>query len=175
MENRVKICSGNLFDGIKGFLNKVSSLLNIFAAAIIGALTLLVVMGALMRYIIGKPFHFVDELSTLFFMALTVFSLTYVLKIERHVRIPIVLNRIPHRIRPYVELAAYLITLIFLAFLIKETWIFCYSTYNLKGLSPDASLPLFPWMALIPLNLIVFEMFVLVFSIEKMRKLFRKD
>jgi TRAP-type C4-dicarboxylate transport system permease small subunit len=150
-------------------LHSISKVFNFIAATIVGATTLLVVVSSLMRYIFGKPIHFTEELGALFFMVLSVFSLAYVLTIDRHIKITIIFNRIPKTIRSYVELFSYFISIIVIAILIKLTWNFSYLTYNMKGRSPDADIPLFPWMILIPLSLTIFELILLKEALMKIK------
>ena len=164
----------NVLKRTPGFLDSLSKFFNILAAGTVGVTTLLVVVSSLMRYIIGKPFHFTEELGALFFMVISVFSMAYVLTIQRHIRIKLVLDHIPQPFQGYVEFFAHLIGLIIVAILIKETWNFSYVTHKMGGISPDAGIPLFPWMAVIPLSLTIFEIVLLKGTVEKIRNLLTK-
>ena len=111
----------------------------------------LIVVSSLMRYVVGRPFHFTEELSALFFMALTVMPIAYMAKLKNHIRISIIFDRIPQPARDWVALTAHAATLVFVIVVVKITWDFAYMTHELGGRSPDASLVLFPWMVLIPI------------------------
>ena len=143
------------------------------AAVMVAVTTVLIVTSSIMRYIIARPFHFTEEICALFFMSISIITIPYVLYAGRHIRIRIIFDRVPESAQDILSLISYLITLCFTVFFIKESWSFCWETLEVAGTSQDASIPLFPWMALIPLSLAIFGLQLSVMTIEKIKDLAR--
>lgn len=139
----------------------------VLSALSILALVVVVGIGVLFRYVINAPLQFVDDLCALLYVALTFLAMAYVFVDRGHIRITFLFDRLPERAKHCLEIAGCLAALIFIILLIKETWIFFYTTYQLHGTSETASIPLAPWLFLIPLTLAIFIALILVFTIKK--------
>lgn len=138
----------------------------VLSALSIFTLVVVVGIGVLFRYVMNAPLLFVDDLCALLYVALTFLAMAYVFVDKGHIRITFLFDRLPKLIQHYLEIAGCLAALIFLILLIKETWTFFYTTYQLHGTSETASIPLAPWLFLIPLALANFIALILVFTIK---------
>jgi TRAP-type C4-dicarboxylate transport system permease small subunit len=156
-----------VFDKLKKWQGWLATFFTGLSALTVAAMVGLIVVSSLMRYVVGRPFHFTEELSALFFMTLTVLPLAYAAKIKSHIRIGIIFDHIPQPVRDWVALAAHVVTLIFVTLTVRITWGFAYMTHQFGGLSSDAGLVLFPWMALIPICLVVFGFQVIIDLVEQ--------
>jgi TRAP-type C4-dicarboxylate transport system permease small subunit len=86
----------NAFIVLKRLHELLAKLFTWLSALVVAVLVILMVVSSLMRYVIGSPFHFTEELSALFFMTLSVLPIAYVARVKNHIRIRIILDRIPH-------------------------------------------------------------------------------
>jgi TRAP-type C4-dicarboxylate transport system permease small subunit len=161
-------------DALKRLHDFMAKLFAALSALTVAAMVGLIAFSSIMRYIVGKPFHFADELSALFFMALSVLPIAYVAKLKNHIRIRMIFDRIPQPARDWVALTAEVVTLALVVMVVKITWDFAYMTYEFGGRSADASLLLFPWMMLIPISFGMFGLSTVLDLIEQWQSIFRK-
>lgn len=156
---------------VEGLLHAISKAGQVLSALSILALVVVVGLGVVFRYVMNAPLQFVDDLCALLYVALTFFAMAYVFVDKGHIRITFLFDRLPKRAQHCLEIAGCLAALIFLTLFTKESWTFFYTTYQLHGTSETASIPLAPWLLLIPLTLSIFVSLVLVFTIKKARAL----
>ena len=148
---------------------------HVLSASVVFILMVVVGLSVIFRYIVNMPLLFVDDLCGLLYVALTFLALAYVFVDKRHIRITFLFNRLPERAQNYLEIAGCLVTLFFLGLFGKEGWVFFYTSYQLQSASETASIPLAPWLFLMPLTLAIFGSFVLVFTIQKVHALVARN
>ena len=122
-------------------------------------LTVFVVLSAFMRYAVGAPFYFSDELVGLLTAAMFLLALPYGLVDNSHLRITLVVNRLPPLGQAIAEAAASLILVAFAAVFMVQSYDFTIVSYNFGSRSEMAEFLLFPWMALMP---VVFALMILI-------------
>lgn len=129
--------------------------LAVLAAIAGGAIVLLIGVSVTMRHVARTPLHVTEELvgllmTSAFFLALPLVTLN-----AEHVRVSIVVANLPDRMRRGVSLAAGLfgITFCIWFFALCLPWLEFAFDRNLK--TEVARLLMYPWMALIPLSLIL--------------------
>src|SRR3546814_20388170 len=81
-----------LAKGIAAFLLRLATCFCI-------ALTLFVALSAVMRYVVGAPFSFTEEMVGLFFSALVLLALPYVTLHWQHIEVRILTDRLPPALR----------------------------------------------------------------------------
>ena len=120
-----------------------------------GAIVLLIGISVAMRHVARTPLHVTEELvgllmTSAFFLALPLVTLK-----AEHVRVSIVIANLPDRMRRGVSLAAGLFGIAFCIwfFSLCLPWLEFAFDRNLK--TEVARLLMYPWMALIPLSLIL--------------------
>ena len=80
-------------------INRLSSVSGVLAAIVLFIMTLVVGYEVLMRYVFVRPTIWAFELS-MFLLAITTFiGLTYTLKEEGHIRVDVLVQRLPERRR----------------------------------------------------------------------------
>lgn len=134
--------------GAERLLRAIASALAAVGASSLAGIFVLVFSSVLMRYVLGRPFGFTEELSGLL-MTLAVFTLlpATVLK-EAHIRVT-VLSGLPHgALRRIVFVTGQLILLAFCALFVREAWAIAEFTYNLNLKSEQSRLPLAPFLML---------------------------
>jgi TRAP-type C4-dicarboxylate transport system permease small subunit len=122
-------------------------------------LTLFVVLSAFMRYMIGAPFYFSDELVGLLTAAMFLLALPNGLVNNSHLRITLVVDRLPPFGRAIAEAVAKLILVAFATVFMVQSYHFTIDSYNFGSRSEMAEILLYPWMALMPA---VFALMILI-------------
>ncbi|BBK36358.1 hypothetical protein STAQ_14360 [Allostella sp. ATCC 35155] len=114
------------------------------------AMTSFVVLATVMRYFVGSPFRFTEELVGLLFVALAFLGLPWATMHNRHLRITLILDRLPPALRRAADLLGQALVLVFLAVFAWQSWEFAAFSLMLNSRSDMGGIPLFPWMALLP-------------------------
>src|SRR5690606_40639934 len=94
-------------------LTRLSRFLLILATLSGGVLTLFVALSAIMRYAIGEPFSFTEELVGLLFSALVFLALPYVTVYRRHINITLITGLFPPTVRRIADMAGDLCVVLF--------------------------------------------------------------
>lgn len=131
------------------------------------ALVVLVSYSAISRYVFVRGIGFVEELSGLMVVGISLLSFGYVLSIGGHIRITLIINKLPKVARSWVELIAGLVGLAYSIIIIKLSWDFVYLSYLLNCHSPDSHIYEVPWMALLPIGMLALAIAILMFCIDK--------
>src|SRR5699024_6967125 len=97
-----------------------------FIAGVIAgiAMTVVVFISTLMRYVLNMPLHFSNELAGLLFLSITFLTIPHVLNTNRHINIDLVVNRLPVRFHGFVGHLASLILITFSTIFVYQAWDF---------------------------------------------------
>jgi TRAP-type C4-dicarboxylate transport system permease small subunit len=148
-----------------------------YAAAFSGfVLTGVVVFGVFTRYVLHTPSDWTMEISQYIFCAMSLFGTGYALKEGAHVRIDLVWERMPPRVREYLDLVQYPIIVCICLILIwmggEEFW--SALTQN-KRSETVLSLPLWPVWSTIPIGGLLLLMSALSGLVKQLLNLFNPD
>lgn len=91
---------------IERFLN------NIFASILLIAMMLLVVCDVTGRYLFNRPLHGTMEITEFIMVAVVYFTLAHTQAIKAHIRVELLSERMPLRIRLLLELITYLVGMV---------------------------------------------------------------
>lgn len=119
------------------------------------AMTLLIFVSTLMRYLGGRPIRFSDELAGLLFLSLTFLCLPYVLDKGRHIRIEILINLMPAGIAKLMDFIAVMVLLAFCSIFAYESWNFMSFSHSLNSRTDISGLLLWPWMTIMPFSIVL--------------------
>jgi TRAP-type C4-dicarboxylate transport system permease small subunit len=137
--------------------------LMLHAATVCGiVLTIFVALSAVMRYVVGAPFPFTEELVGLLFSALVFLALPYVTLRRQHIQVTILTDCFPAGMRRGCDIAARLLIVLFAAWFGSYAWDFALTSYQLGSRSDMAGIPLWPWMGLIVLACLLMAVFVII-------------
>jgi TRAP-type C4-dicarboxylate transport system permease small subunit len=114
-------------------------------------LTFFVAVAALMRYVVGSPFAFTEEVVGLLFVVMVFLSLPYCTIENQHIRVTILSDRFTGRWRTLSALASVACVLIFCATYGMYSFNFTALSFDLNSKSDIGRFPLWPWMAAMPL------------------------
>lgn len=134
--------------GAERVLRTMASALAAVGALSLASIFVLVFASVLMRYVVGRPFDFTEELAGLL-MTLAVFTLlpATVLK-EVHIRVTVVSGLMRGGLQRSLFVVGQLILLSFCVLFVREAWAISEFTYNLNLKSEQSRLPLAPFLIL---------------------------
>lgn len=133
------------------------SWLNEFVGVLAGVAVCLVVVvtfyEVILRYVLNRPTGWSVQFSGYFLLAAAFFSFSYALHKDNHVRVELVLEHLPGRIRSILLLVGYVIGLAFCAVLTWQTGLMAIRAYKENWFSPDLiQVPLGPVYSVMPLG-----------------------
>ena len=112
-----------------------------------------ILASSVMRYVVGAPLAFQEELVGLFFVALVFLSLPNCTMAHKHVRVTVVTEFLPGNWRKVAELTSLVLILIFSVVFASLTFDFAKLSYQIGALTEVGDIVLFPWMMLMPIGL----------------------
>jgi len=141
-------------------MNAVQRLFAVVARwmAYVGALallvmTLLVVISAVMRYFVGRPFSFTEELVALMYMSMVFLGIPLVTMNKSHVAVSVLPQRLQAAWRGVLGAGAAVVMIVFCAWFTFEAWGWMDHSRRLHSKSEQADFLLWPWMAVIPVTM----------------------
>jgi TRAP-type C4-dicarboxylate transport system permease small subunit len=135
----------------------------VYVATAAGAgLTAFVALAAVMRYLVGAPFHFTEEIVGLLFATMVFLALPYCTYFGRHIHVTLVSERLPARWQPLRAAVAQLLVISFCAYYLVYAWEFVALSWRLRSRSDIAGFTLWPWMAVILLGCVLMALATLL-------------
>ena len=116
------------------------------ATAMAILMTGLVTLSVVMRYLLGSPFIFTDELVGLLCVSLAFAALPHALSQNRHIRIPLLVEKMPRNFQTIGWLVSQLIFLTFWGVFLKEIWRAADFALRFNARADISGLPVFPWV-----------------------------
>ena len=135
-----------------------STLAGLAALAIVALIT----YDVAMRSVFEQPQLFVDEVASFLELFVIFGGLAYTFRTGGHVRVDLVIGRLPGRARAWLRAAGLLLGLVFLAIVIWTTAQSALTAYRYGRVSAVMLYPLWAPMALIPLGLALLACVMLV-------------
>jgi len=133
-----------------GALTLVSRALLAAAAAAVLAMTALVVLSVIMRYVIGSPLAFTEELVALLYLAMAFFTIPISTIRREHIVVSIAVDRSGLILRRALAMLASAVMIVFAVWFAWETSAFAAFSSRLGARSEQVGLLLWPWMAIMP-------------------------
>lgn len=108
---------------IINIIEKVSDVISgYFQAAMIFLLMVMLLLEVLTRYVLNAPLSISEELGGYMLVAITFIGLAYTWKEKGHVRVVLLVSRLPEKIKQWLRLATLLIAVAFCFPLIKACY-----------------------------------------------------
>lgn len=130
------------------FISKKSLWLAVFVSV---CMLGLILISTVMRYLVGAPFPFTEEVVGHLFMVAAFLTLPYMTMNDRHVDVTLVYDRLPKKGRFFLRMLASALFFAFCAWFAVVTWEFSYFSLEVGSLSETSEMWLFPWMAVMPI------------------------
>lgn len=153
----------------------ISKVLCAGSQLLVCALIVIVCYSTISRYVFSRAVGFTEELGAIFLTGIAFLSFAYVFSIGAHIRVTIVSDKLPKVVRSWVEIIAGLLGLAYSVMIIKLGWEFVYFSYLLDCHSPDSHIYEVPWMAAIPIGMLAFAIAFLVFCIDKVHAIKKRE
>lgn len=158
-------------------LERVQKVINhgskVFGAAggfAIAFLAILVAYSAISRYAFDKAVFFMEELAGLLLLTCAFLSFAYVFVQGRHIKLTLITDKLPLWARNWLEIITGVVSLFYLILFTKLSYDFTYTSFRLDCHSHDAGLYEVPWMAIMPLSILMFSLAVLMFVLARVLK-----
>lgn len=135
---------------LEAVFGAVSTFLLHLATGFLLLMTALVVTASFMRYIVGRPFAFTEELVALLYMAMVFLAVPIVTMRHRHVAISVLPSRVMTLLRHPFRLAACVAMIAFCTWFAIAAYGFVEQSYNFNSHTEQVEFLLWPWMAIIP-------------------------
>ncbi len=153
-------------------LEKLAVGMNLLAALAAVLMSFFVFLGVLMRYVVGSPFMFSDELTGLLFVSMAFLAMPLGLVLRRHINVDMVTRTLSGRLRHLSDMAAAVIVTAFGVWFAWESYGFAAMSHMLDSRSDVGSLLLWPWMALLPACTVIVILVALGQCVDSARQLF---
>lgn len=128
-------------------------------------MTVIVTGDVILRYVFNAPTKWVGEISSFLMVVIVLMGLAYTQKERGHIKVDIILSRLPKAVRRWAELMILVISFVFTIILLYLTagdfWL------SVKWGTTSESVmafPLAPWQAFIPIGLAILAL-VLIWGI----------
>ena len=132
------------------------------------AMMLLVISDPFMRYMVGMPLYWSNEVSTFLMVAMAYTGLGIVFAKGGHIRVTLIFNRLPHRIRNILWIIIASLATLYIGILTYAVARLARVSFKVGRVTPTAELPYYPWQILVVLGLIVFTLALLIFTIKRL-------
>ena len=131
-------------------LAALSRLLLVGAAGLVLAMTGFVALSAIMRYFVGSPFGFTEELVALMFLAMVFFTIPISTVRREHIVVTVCVERVRPPLKRVLALVAALVMVAFSVWFVIESWSTMAFSAKIGARTDQVRLLLWPWMAIMP-------------------------
>lgn len=133
-------------------------------------LSLMIILMALdpfMRYLVGSPFYWSNEVTT-YLMVLMVFNgFGVVLIKDKHIRVTLLFDRLPIKVQNMVWVFISLIGLLYVIFMGYALLRFTISSINYRVRSATAEMLVYPWQILTMAGMFIFLVAMIMLVVNK--------
>ena len=105
-------------------IENVTNIGGYFSGWLVPLMMLLVLVEVFMRYVLNQPLMVADEFSAYLLVALTFLGAAYTWKERGHVRIVVLISRLPQKVSSWVRLTALILSLVFTIMLVQAGYHF---------------------------------------------------
>ena len=108
-----------------------------------------------MRYFVGAPFAFTEELVGLLYLAIIFLTLPYATADRHHITVTAVVELLSlQRNLPILSIAA-LVMIAFTSWFAVITWQYAAFAFEIDAQSEQSGITLGPWLAILPLSMVL--------------------
>lgn len=140
-------------DTLERLLMRISRGLNYLATISLLLMTLLVITSSVMRYFVGRPFRFTEELVALLYMAMVYLAIPLVTARRTQITVSVLPERLTILLSGVLRVGSALVMVGFCTWFMIEALDFAEYSRRLSSRTEQFDILLWPWMMLIPLTL----------------------
>lgn len=155
-----------MLDWLERSFGRLGRALLVLAAVAALTMTALVVLASIMRYLLGTPFRFTEELVALLYAAMMFLTIPLCTLRNEHIGMMLVVERSRPAARRVLRLLACLVTMAFAVWFGIESWKFAAFGRELGSRTEQVDFLLWPWMALMPATMALVALIVLLQTIR---------
>jgi TRAP-type C4-dicarboxylate transport system permease small subunit len=155
-------------NGLLRLVNLVIKASGFISYACMVVMMLLIISDPFMRYMVGMPFYWSNEVSTFLMVAMAYTGLAIVFVKGGHVRVTLIFDRLPQRIRNVLWIIIASLAMFYIGILTYAVARLARVSFEVGRVTPTAELPYYPWQVLVVLGLIVFALVLLIFTINRL-------
>ncbi|MCC7276373.1 MAG: TRAP transporter small permease [Alphaproteobacteria bacterium] len=111
----------------------------------------LVVIASAMRYLVGSPFDFTEELVALLYMSMVFLAIPLVTMQGTHVNVSVLPQRLQRGLEGPLRIGAGLVMIAFCTWFTIEAYAFVEQSYKFNSKTEQVEILLWPWMSVIPI------------------------
>ena len=127
------------------------------------AMTLFITLDVFLRYAFNAPTIWANEVSSYLLLVMVFMGAAYALREKAHIRIDVVVSRLPRRVQDWMQVISSIIFLIFTVILGYFTWSIFLDTVRFAETSRSLwDIPLAPWQVWLPLGLAIISLLLIL-------------
>ena len=131
------------------------------------AMLVLVISDPFLRYIVGTPLYWSNEVSIFLMVTIVFTGLGITLSKGKHVRVTFIFSILPPKVQNILWVVTCFVSLFYLGTLTYSAILLTISSWEYKVRTLTSEMPHFPWQVLAVLGLIVFFMALVNFTVER--------
>lgn len=148
------------------------SAMNILAAIAAILMACMVVLATVMRYFVGAPLMYSDELVGLLFVCMAFMAIPITLLNRRHLVVDLVVSSMPQAGRRIVDVFAVLTFIVFAGVFAYNAYDFAEFSRVINARSDIGGLLLWPWMMIVPATFVIAALVALWQLVDAVRVVF---
>jgi TRAP-type C4-dicarboxylate transport system permease small subunit len=141
-------------NALERLFSRVARVMAYAGAIALLVMTALVVISSFMRYFVGRPFDFTEELVALLYMAMVFLAIPLVTLKQSHIAVSVLPQRVMRAFSGPLRAGSVLVMIAFCTWFTVEAYDFVEYARRLSSRSEQVDLLLWPWMAVIPVTMV---------------------
>ena len=127
------------------------------------AMTLFITLDVFLRYAFNAPTIWANEVSSYLLLVMVFMGAAYALREKAHIRIDVVVSRLPRQVQDWMQVFSSITFLIFTGILGYFTWSIFLDTVKFAETSRSLwDIPLAPWQVWLPLGLAIISLLLIL-------------
>jgi len=143
-------------------LERITLVASDIAGGILWVMMVLITVDVVLRYAFNAPTKWANEFSRYFMVALVFLALSYAVKENAHIKVDILVAKLPRRIHDWLKVVTSILFLAYAAILFYFNWTFFAQSFALKTTSRTViDVVLWPAQLLMPVGLAIMSLLLL--------------
>ena len=140
-----------------------------FAAYVcLSVMLALMIIDPIMRYLVGSPFFWSNEVSTFLMVVMFFTALGITLVTGKHVRVTVIFNILPHIVQNVLWVILSIAGLFYSGFLLFALIQLSISSFELRVRTHTSEMLIFPWQVIAVLGVMVFVVALVMLCVYRM-------
>ncbi len=136
------------------FLQWFAYVMKVVSALTVMVLALFVSLAVVMRYFLGSPFHFTEEVVGLLFMTVVFLVLPTISLNNLNIKVELLSDAVSGTKKKILRMYAFAVTLVFGLWFAWASLDLVIFTYEIGARTEQVGIPLVYWLAVIPLSMV---------------------